>query len=155
MQNASQKVLIERLEKATGPDRELDAEIFWLVSSTKSNTDAQAWETFRKHGAAAAYDEAFGAQWRNREANPPWRYTELLDRALMLVPEGWQWQVSNRAPAPKTGRAYIHTDELIHIGMGGMTPNPKYRGAETTAATPALALCITALKARAVVEPRT
>lgn len=76
------------------------------------------------------------------------RYTASIDAALRLVPEGWEWKVSNRAVEPDAGRAYIHTRELQHIGVSGMTPNPAYKGFENTAATPALALCIAALRAR-------
>ena len=71
-----------------------------------------------------------------------------LDAALTLVPEGWEYNISNRAIRPHAGRAYIHNRKLINVG-GGMTPNPEYRGSETTAHTPILALCIAALKARA------
>lgn len=78
--------------------------------------------------------------------DPP-RFTASLDDAITLLPEGWQWQVSNRAPKPHAGRAYIHNRELHFIGIGAQTPNPAYRGYETTAATPALALCAAVLRA--------
>lgn len=77
------------------------------------------------------------------------RFTTSLDAAVTLVPEAWEWQTSNRAPKPHAGRAYIHNRELIFAGMSGRTRNPKYRSAECTALTPALALCAAALRARA------
>lgn len=76
---------------------------------------------------------------------PP-RYTTNLQDAVSLVPEGWTWQVSNRAPKPHKGRAYIHNGELQFVG-GGQARNAAYQGFEDTAVTPALALCIAIIKA--------
>lgn len=120
--------LIERLEKTSEPSIEL---------------------------FEAAYVACFGAvDWGDPNSYRPFSiFLEFMkigawtDAALTLVTKGWTWQVSNRAPKPHAGRAYIHNGELINVG-GGMTPNPKYRGAETTAATPAIALVITALRTR-------
>ena len=111
--------LIARLEESLASSRELDIEI--CVALGKSRLDA-------------------GFQ------SAPY-YTLSIDDALKLVPDGWTWQVSNRAPKPNFGRAYVHNGELINVG-GGLTPNPKYRGSEIIAATPAIALCIAALKSR-------
>jgi len=72
-----------------------------------------------------------------------------MNAALSLVPEGMEWQVSNRAPKHHAGRAYIHNREMISIGIGGTMRNPRYRGYECTAATPELATVAAALKARA------
>lgn len=71
-----------------------------------------------------------------------------LDAAVAMVQDGWRWNASNRASAPHAGRAHVENKELHTIGMGGVTPNPKLRWYECTASTPALALCIAALKAR-------
>lgn len=117
--------LIARLEKATGPDRELDEAIVIEAPITKAFLRGNKFGGF--------------------EVLP---YTASLDAALTLVPEGWQWQVSNRAPAPHAGRAYLNNRELFHIGGGGLSPNPAYRGSEETAATPAIAVCIAALNIR-------
>lgn len=76
---------------------------------------------------------------------PP--FTGSINHALTLVPEGWTWQVSNRATEPHTGRAYIHNRQLHYAGIAAQ-PNPERRAVETTAATPAIALTIAALKAR-------
>lgn len=70
-----------------------------------------------------------------------------VDDALALVPDGWQWNISNRAPSPHGGRAYINNRELHFVGLGANRPNPAYRGYEDTARTPAIALCIVLVRA--------
>lgn len=128
--------IIERLEKATGPDRELDGEIFRLIDERPGDR----WELFNGVWYHECREEA-GAY-----ISPPF-YTMSIDAALMLVPRGWAWQVSNRALSPHTGRAYLNNNRPINVGRGGLTPNPAYRRYECTASTPTIALCITALKA--------
>lgn len=125
--------LISRLALLTDASRDLDREIElavypWLVRLPKSDDGGWVHPDFGK-------------------LRPPSPYTSSIDAAVSLIPDGWRWQVSNRAPHPHTGRAYLSNGELINIG-GGLTPNPKYRGAEVTAATPAIAICIAALQAR-------
>ena len=132
--------LAERCEKATGPDRQLDLDIINAITSKSG----WFWHDDR-HETISRNDYGHGAPGNPICSLDP--HTSFIDYALELVPEGWQWSVSNRARAPHAGRAYIHNNELINIG-GGMTPNPKYRGAEVTAATPALALCAAGLRAR-------
>lgn len=80
------------------------------------------------------------------------RYTHDTHAALLLLPEGWQWQISNRAPSPQGGRAYINNKELQGAGPSHLTANPKYRGEETTAATPTLALCTVCLRVMAALS---
>ena len=60
-------------------------------------------------------------------------YTTSLDAALTLVPEGLAWGVADRK------------DKSKPLAICGHADNPM---TETYAATPALALCIAALKAR-------
>lgn len=105
--------LIERLEKATGPDREIDLAIYRAefphpaVGLPKRNQDE--------------YDRARGP-----------RYTSSIDAALTLVPEGCKWEASSY---PKNGAAWVGPFKA---------PVQQF----TVAATPAIALCIAALKAR-------
>lgn len=99
--------LIERVERATGPDRELDAEIGALVM---------------KNGCIR---EADGRQFQIQPH--PRRYTASLDAAVSLVPEGWAWCVHD-------------------VGIASLMRAP--RVVKATAATPALALCAAALRAR-------
>lgn len=97
--------LAERIEKATGPDRELDREIANGVIG---------WPMFAI------------------PVNPIWRYTASLDAAMTLVPEGW---FLNGVYENGEGRTYATLR--------------KCNLAAAVAATPALALCAAALKARA------
>lgn len=62
-------------------------------------------------------------------------YTASLDAALTLVPDGW---------------AYAFSSNLIGPGnVAGCQRRDPFGGSEATAATPALALCAAALRARA------
>lgn len=94
--------LIERLEKATGPDRELDIAICAALGKTRLDPGFQT---------APAY-------------------TDSLDAALTLVPEGLGWIISRH----DNGGAY-----WAEVGDEPW---------QYTGATPAIALCIPALKAR-------
>lgn len=132
--------LIARLEAATEGSRELDAEIAL----------ANGWEYVDPLTAT----DPLGPPWKHaalgyRLLEPP-QFSTSLDAALTLVPEGWTWNVSDRAPKPHAGRAYINNRELQIAGIGGLARNPKYRGEEATAFSPALALCIACLHARSV-----
>lgn len=111
--------LIARLEEATEGGWLLDSEI----SATVHGMLDQDWDDPRWHEGGPAY-------------------TTSLDAALTLVPEGSAWAVS------------IGDDPDVYIrGMPRATVMPPrpYSGANDAsecAATPALALCIAALKAR-------
>ncbi len=69
--------IIERLEKATGPDRALDEAIFEAVHGRKRHIS-----TFEQVDPS--------------ETLPP--YTSSVDAALTLVPEGWTRAVDATAP---------------------------------------------------------
>lgn len=81
------------------------------------------------------------------------RFSRAIDAALTLVPAGWTWRVSNRAPQPFAGRAYIHNGELIYSGYG-MSKNAKHRSEEVVAPTAPLALCAASLRALAAEAER-
>ena len=121
--------LIEKLEGVTDGSRELDAEIALAVGYTR------AWHEDMAPNRGGWY-------WRNKDIGPthetydwPPLFSSSLDAALTLVPEGgWQWQIRQD---PNVYRAAI---------VGGIVPDLKImRGLATS---PALALCIAALKAR-------
>ena len=124
--------LIKDLEQATGPSRELDDRIGTAIGLYIE----------RLSDGTLLYQRKDHKMWPEVP-----HYTASLDAALTLVPEGWEWQISTRAPDPHSGRTYLHNGELQMIGAG-ITRNPAYRGVENTAYTPALALCIAALRAR-------
>lgn len=115
--------LAERCEKATGPDRELNAAI-----------------------GSALYQMKVGREVPGIEGCAHEPVTASLDAATQLVPEGWRWMAGQRE-FPHC-RAYVENGELAFAGAG-MRRNPKRKWFEVTAATPALALCAAALRARA------
>lgn len=138
--------LAERVEQATGPDRELDGAIDRLFNARPKDGD---------------YDEGEGAFWRVKNgwsgllARPDGfargsfsaaNYTASLDAAMTLVPEGWRWTAGHRE-FPHA-RGYVENGELAFVGVGTRR-NPNRMWFETTAATPALALTAAALRARA------
>jgi len=111
--------LLTRLEKATGPDRELDEDLARELG----------WETVMQWN---------GLVWKSPSGNtgytPP-RFSSSIDEALSLVPEGAiKWSVSGGLD-----------------GMWGATVDMGVVGlicADFKGHTPALALCIAALRAR-------
>lgn len=92
--------LITRLERAEGPDRELD----WAIHIR---------------------DGLLGV---GMYGDHP-RYTASIDAALTLVPEGWKWAVTSR------NSACCHEQHVAPLNWA-------------YAPTPALALCIAALRAQ-------
>lgn len=120
--------LIARLEKATGADRELDFSIAFQIQ-WRPQTDASR-ESFALHEAKHDYATAWiaHAPWRHEWPVP--HFTASIDAALTLVPESFYWEVH------QDGCAFVripNTDEDVDAWR---------------AATPAIALCIAALKAR-------
>lgn len=106
------RAVIEKLERADVPQFNLDQAIWHVIHPT---------------------------DYWSPDPLPP-AFTGIIDKALILLPDGWQWKLSNRAPKPHAGRAYINNRML--------TFDPKYVGFENTAYTPAIALCIACLRAR-------
>jgi hypothetical protein len=93
--------LIERLEAATGPDREMDFAI----------------------AAAVGWPDSPHSHQHAR------RYSDSLDAALTLVPEGATWLAAG------------HPTQRARASVPVSTP-------AIAGATPALAICIAALRAR-------
>lgn len=114
--------LIERLEKATGPDRELDV----LVARTCG------WRPLND----------FGKWWIDPEEvhhNYLPFFSQSIDGAIILVPSGKQWAVWGEE-RPQA-RVYEADDN------GGVLLGRSWECCE--AHSPAIALCIAALKSRA------
>lgn len=105
--------LIEKLEKATGPDRKLDGAIAKAV------------------GAEHGYREFVHLESRSYSIHDEIarHYTASIDAALTLVPEPWAWE--------------IYWDNGCELSLP--PPGDKIF---VTAVTPAIAICIAALKAR-------
>lgn len=133
--------LIERLEKATGPDRELDGDI-----AAALKLHPKGWRRGVKEASATA--SWWSKDDRDRYDAPP--VTKSIDAALTLVLEGWSWNVTG-GDLSAEGKPYacIASKDVI----GGPEPWLEERDVkEATASTPAIALCIAALRARK--EPR-
>lgn len=114
-------ILAERVESATGPDRELDGQIAeiaepWRVAQTRCIREAD--------GAWGHIDDKLLFQ-----AIPA--YTASLDAAMTLVPEGWGYSICPLSTL-LTRRAHGRDESIMGRG-----------------ATPALALTVAALKATA------
>jgi len=120
--------LIARLEAATELDRELDAEIgrFAVARFLGYVPDRP------QHGCAL--------------------YTASIDAALTLVPEGWRLAALCERD-PWFCRLETHDFESVTWGKGSDWITEVTSGSEATAkaSTPALAICIAALRAREVV----
>lgn len=140
--------LIERVEKAEGPSRELDAAITrcvhpdWRVDRDKfwSEGNHDAWCIRRDGRLDMPCDEALP------------RFTASIDAALTLVPEivapstpagRWPATVDIRRHDDGTGWASVQEHDAVCEGA----EDELY--VEASAATPALALCAAALRARA------
>jgi hypothetical protein len=120
--------LATRCETAEGPDRALDAEIALT----------QGW-------TAHAGDNWIGPL--GQICVSPW--TGSIDAALSLVPEGWAWSVVYERERELSGKPPFFAD-----ARNGYRSS--YDQAPMAwAATPALALCAAALKARAAIGMET
>ena len=111
--------LIERLEKASAPDRELDVAIVYALYPEIG--------PYRPHCVG---DEPIFYQDPFYKQRCP-KFTASIDAAMRLVPEGWSWRVGN-LPSGK-GFADLGTQKSLQCIEG---------------ATPAIALCIAALRVR-------
>lgn len=113
-------LLIERLGKLSGPDREVDDAISWNVS----HPGVRRWSSH----------DAFGKLTETAAL----KYTESIDAAMPLVPDGKYWVVGfgkNRLDEPLGGAQIIDPISYETIAEGEST-------------TPAIALCLASLRAR-------
>lgn len=123
--------IIERLEAVTCDVDTLDEAIATFIGlKHRSRRDSRG----RSKGREWFLDSHSGIETWGR--CPP--YTTSIDAALTLVPEGWQWNIDNG----------IHCEDAAHAWLGNNSPQEIVPGTSGDAATPALALCIAALKAR-------
>jgi hypothetical protein len=125
--------LASRCEAASGPDRELDGEVFRAIDMPLpgdfSGRDISLQWSDAEHCFLAPVGDM-----RVRYEQP--RYTASVDSALGLVPEGWAWSIG--------------TDCKVAWARAFPAPNDQYRGTgNREGASPALAICAAALRARA------
>lgn len=121
--------LADRVEKLTGPDREVDAEIA-AVQGLRAVDEGHplGWQCYDADGRITAFR----------------RYTASIDHAMTLVPEGWGWMVSQpneRAIASGLLKAWAPVMGEVQYGCDNRHA--------VACATPALALLAASLRARA------
>lgn len=122
--------LAERCEKATGPDRELDQELFDLLWPLRSLNGL----TWREGGTRGILTS---------DALTP-RYTSSLDAAMSLVPEGWLIEKQGEYPFPDDeSRPFFCRVRPRHVGKADQAIHVM------DVATPALALTAAAIRSRA------
>ena len=121
--------LIERIEAATGGDRELDAEI-WLACTPGATRDKWSY-VHRATGRECTVDETRNAT--DRLIIVP-SYTTSIDAALTLLPEGNDWSLFFDNGAALAGCQPASEDGCDIT--------------DTPGATPALALLAAILSAR-------
>jgi hypothetical protein len=115
--------LIERLEKAEGPDRVLDQDVWHALGLC---------QPVRINGEIAGCADYHAP-----------RFTASLDSALSLVPEGWLWQVLGHGE---------HSNALVQAPYD-IAGDDLAKFKATVASSPAIALVIAALKARLQMSP--
>lgn len=117
--------LAERAEAATGPDRELEADI----ALTQGWTECAGDNWIGPHGEIAVP-----------------AYTSSLDAAMQLVPEGMAYGL--KGPVSE----YVYGEDAgKHSGSCGSVPEDGFI-ALSLAKTPELALCAAALRAKAATQ---
>jgi hypothetical protein len=123
--------VIERLRVATTGSRDLDVMICAAVYGFNRDHRSSSDSSVSVLGALAAL----------RGLNYAKHYTTSLDIAQTLVPTGWNWQLRTLYRGGENiSRAIVANDSI------GFVKDDEYGEAE--AATPALALCMAALRAR-------
>jgi len=128
--------MAERCEKAEGADREIDEIIAAALSDAVREVQSDG---------RSAYYHRSGSPWMCVAVPNP-GYTASLDAAMTLVPEGWR--LANLAE----WIGWIMREKgAWRVALTGLTPS-RSRIEVEHAATPALALCAAALRARAAME---
>ena len=115
--------LAVRCEQATGPDRELDAEIAKAVGAKHGPFEKVSMET----RSVTYYDEIATA------------YSASIDAALTLVPEGCQYQLDS----------HYHVARVWHYWEPYCADDDGSEHFDAEANTEALALCAAAIRAKA------
>ena len=132
--------LIAALEAAEGPSAKLDGNIHLILFPE--------YLTFRRGAKEADAENYFfttaivSRDWREHIIAAP--YTASIDAALTLVPNGLGWLIGTSDDHPSFHcHLFTLAGEMISRGIGYSLRAP----------TPALAICIAALKARLSSDP--
>lgn len=135
------KDLIERLEKATGPDRELDVLIYFYDPTATEPIKVEKTVEYYGSFSRTAWKCGRGGEWDDCILH----FTSSIDAAMTLVPNGWHLHVLNQIDWPGEG---------WNVNLWGPpVPEGQRQFKKAYAKTPAIALCIAALKARAHKAP--
>lgn len=132
--------LIERLEKATGPDRELDAAIEAALccpcysESLPALSNGWTWDFEAESDYVTVYMVLGNKTSKKLKRYSAPKYSESVDAALTLVPEG------------KFVNALNQHQNVWRAEVGNAIRSYKGRSA-IPANSPAIALCIAALRA--------
>lgn len=139
------KDLIERLEKAEGPNFELDCAIFEEMLPTEMfGSKVSSW--FRSddtHYYGCNTEDGY----RHLDCLRAPNYTGSVDAALTLVPEldrprhGCWWSIQQTVGSFGSSGVFYHAELLVVVGE-------QYETTHGFNASPAISLCIAALKAR-------
>lgn len=139
--------LITRLERATGPDRELDYSILlvtdrdyyeWCDAKGRELADKAKNNGLQGRDEACRYDGFSGCH----------RYTGSIDAAVTLVPERHRWLLDKRPDANQREDGYrAQVYRQGHHYQSDMSDMPT-----AWAINPAIALSIAALKARTAMQ---
>ncbi len=131
--------LLTRLEQAKEGSRELDAEIHCHVHKGQRMTHPKLPRgyTMTDLGNKARNENRARSQFIHSDRGPAPHYTTSLDAALTLVPPNHEWSAGNDAENQK-GWAKV----------GKEVWDENFDEYVVVSATPALALCIAALRAR-------
>lgn len=126
--------LIERLEAASKGSREMDAEIDCVVRDRMTHKLLPPGFTMTRGDDAIENTSIARAPYIHRDRGPAPNFTTSIDAAITLVPEGWDYCV--RGGYSGVGVVWVQ-----------FMASPGRDFISVEAATPALALCIAALKA--------
>jgi hypothetical protein len=136
--------LADRCEQATGPDRELDALIWCTLNGKKYAGHNEAYSAYHSGNPETQVEFTeppkrtrlvTGSRTTGGHAKP---VTASLDSAMALIPEGYNCSL-------QFGLTFEGESYSVSSLQG---PKP-HNAATVKAATPALALCAAALRARA------
>lgn len=131
------KELLDRVNAATGPDREIDERLAILAG----------WHWKPQMGSFGYWVGPDDFDYFGYTGDVP-NFSEDMNAALALVERvvpGWVWTVAARNTAPEHGRPWADVASLEWIEAGDDAIGCEY--AEASAATPALALLSALLSA--------
>jgi hypothetical protein len=124
------RALLDRVQKATGPDRELDKELLWVLGR-------YSWRGMN-------YWNDTGEMWPSRLSV---FFTASIDAAVALVERVLPgWSHAHITQKTHTNIGYVHNNETAFTGLAAR-PNPKRQWFECRAPTPPLAILAAMLSA--------